>query len=167
MKNINAIKTFMQENGVHFEEEFYVDFGEKQEIFNIDNLKKFSISQDDEELYFTNDSGEEISCEEIGNILFNDDVHVITKNYFETMMNYYISISKICDDFNNNETECTKCPAWSCNDGCFFIDSYIPNGIVENLGIQHHLPIPRDYKYKIKFLCKCRDYKELIGDTNE
>lgn len=40
MKNINAIKTFMQENGVHFEEEFYVDFGEKQEIFNIDNLKK-------------------------------------------------------------------------------------------------------------------------------
>ena len=33
MKNINAIKTFMQENGVHFEEEFYVDFGEKQEIF--------------------------------------------------------------------------------------------------------------------------------------
>ena len=31
MKNINAIKTFMQENGVHFEEEFYVDFGEKQE----------------------------------------------------------------------------------------------------------------------------------------
>lgn len=83
------------------------------------------------------------------------------------MMNYYISISKICDDFNNNETECTKCPAWSCNDGCFFIDSYIPNGIVENLGIQHHLPIPRDYKYKNKFLCKCRDYKELIGDTNE
>ena len=165
MKNINAIKTFMQENGVHFEEEFYVDFGEKQEIFNINNFKKFSISQDDEEFYFTNDSGEEISCEEIGNILFNDDVHVITKNYFETMMKYYISISKICDDFNNNETECTKCPVWSCNDGCFFIDSYIANGIVENLGIQHHLPIPRDYKNK--FLCKCRDYKELIGDTNE
>lgn len=94
MKNINAIKTFMQENGVHFEEEFYVDFGEKQEIFNINNFKKFSISQDDEEFYFTNDSGEEISCEEIGNILFNDDVHVITKNYFETMMKYYISISK-------------------------------------------------------------------------
>lgn len=67
----------------------------------------------------------------------------------------------------NDKTECTKCPAWSCNDGCFFIDSYIPNGIVENLGIQHHLPIPRDYKYKNKFLCKCRDYKELIGDTNE
>lgn len=151
MKNINAIKTFMQENGVHFEEEFYVDFGEKQEIFNINNFKKFSISQDDEEFYFTNDSGEEISCEEIGNILFNDDVHVITKNYFETMMKYYISISKICDDFNNNETECTKCPVWSCNDGCFFIDSYIANGIVENLGIQHHLPIPRDYKYKINF----------------
>lgn len=103
----------------------------------------------------------------VDNILTHDDVHVITKNYFETMMKYYISISKICDDFNNNETECTKCPVWSCNDGCFFIDSYIANGIVENLGIQHHLPIPRDYKYKNKFLCKCRDYKELIGDTNE
>lgn len=166
MKNINAIKTFMQENGVHFEEEFYVDFGEKQEIFNIDNLKKFSISQDDEELYFTNDSGEEISCEEIGNILFNDDVHVITKNYFETMMNYYISISKICDDFNNNGSECNRCPVRS-DEGCFFIEDYIPNGIVEHLGFSHNYLVPKDYKYKNKLLCKYKNYKELVGDINE
>lgn len=167
MKNINAIKTFMQENGVHFEEEFYVDFGEKQEIFNIDNLKKFSISQDDEELYFTNDSGEEISYEEIGKIMFDDEVHVISKDYFEKMMNYYISISKLCDSFYNNGSECSRCPVCSDSDGCFFTDSYAKNGIIEHLNSSYVCFMPKDYKYKNKLLCKYKNYKELVGDINE
>ena len=39
MKNINMIKVFMKENEIDFDKEFYVDFGEEQEVFNIDNLK--------------------------------------------------------------------------------------------------------------------------------
>lgn len=39
MKNINMIKVFMKENGIDFDKEFYVDFGEEQEVFNIDNFK--------------------------------------------------------------------------------------------------------------------------------
>jgi hypothetical protein len=29
MKNINMIKVFMKENGIDFDKEFYVDFGEE------------------------------------------------------------------------------------------------------------------------------------------
>lgn len=39
MKNINMIKVFMKENEIDFDKEFYVDFGEEQEVFNIDNFK--------------------------------------------------------------------------------------------------------------------------------
>lgn len=35
MKNINMIKVFMKENEIDFDKEFYVDFGEEQEVFNI------------------------------------------------------------------------------------------------------------------------------------
>ena len=40
MKNEHLIKQFMEENGIDFDKEFYVDFGEEQEVFNIDNFKK-------------------------------------------------------------------------------------------------------------------------------
>lgn len=61
MKNINAIKVFMKENDIDFDKEFYVDFGEEQEVFNIDNFKKYTILQDDDYIYFEDDTGEDIS----------------------------------------------------------------------------------------------------------
>lgn len=165
MKNIHLIEQFMKENEIDFDEEFYVDFGEKQEVFNIDNLKKYSISKDDNYVYFTDDIGEEISYEKMGKIIFDDVVHVISNAYFEKMMNYYISISKLCDSFYNNGLECSRCPVRS-DEGCFFIEDYIPNGIVEHLGFSHNYLVPKDYKYKNKLLCKYKNYKELINDVD-
>ena len=43
MKNINMIKVFMKENGIDFDKEFYVDFGEEQEVFNILFYKMMTI----------------------------------------------------------------------------------------------------------------------------
>ena len=63
MKNINAIKVFMKENDIDFDKEFYVDFGEEQEVFNIDNFKKYTILQNDDYIYFEDDTGEDISYE--------------------------------------------------------------------------------------------------------
>lgn len=63
MKNINMIKVFMKENGIDFDKEFYVDFGEEQEVFNIDNFKKYTILQNDDYIYFEDDTGEDISYE--------------------------------------------------------------------------------------------------------
>ena len=166
MKNINAIKVFMKENGIDFDKEFYVDFGEEQEVFNIDNFKKYTILQNDDYIYFEDDTGEDISYEKMGKIMFDDEVHVISKDYFEKMMNYYISISKLCDSFYNNGSECNRCPVQS-DEGCFFIEDYIPNGIVEHLGFSHNYLVPKDYKYKNKLLCKYKNYKELVGDINE
>lgn len=166
MKNINSIKIFMRENSITFDEDFYVDFGEKQETFNIDNLKKFVIVQEEDNIYFNNDSGEEITYEEIGNIIFNEEVHVITKEYFEKMMKYYISISKLCNEFDNNKTECIKCPVYERYNGCFFVESYRPNGIVEHLGDLDKLILPRCYKYKGRLLHEYKNYKELIDNVN-
>lgn len=120
MKNINMIKVFMKENGIDFDKEFYVDFGEEQEVFNIDNFKKYTILQNDDYIYFEDDTGEDISYEKMGKIMFDDEVHVISKDYFKKMMNYYISISKLCDSFYNNGSECRRCPVCSDSDGCFF-----------------------------------------------
>lgn len=68
MKNINMIKVFMKENGIDFDKEFYVDFGEEQEVFNIDNFKKYTILQNDDYIYFEDDTGEDISYEKMGKI---------------------------------------------------------------------------------------------------
>lgn len=167
MKNINAIKVFMKENDIDFDKEFYVDFGEEQEVFNIDNFKKYTILQDDDYIYFEDDTGEDISYEKMGKIMFDDEVHVISKDYFEKMMNYYISISKLCDSFYNNGSECSRCPVCSDSDGCFFTDSYAKNGIIEHLNSSYVCFMPKDYKYKNKLLCKYKNYKELVGDINE
>ena len=63
MKNINMIKVFMKENEIDFDKEFYVDFGAEQEVFNIDNFKKYTILQNDDYIYFEDDTGEDISYE--------------------------------------------------------------------------------------------------------
>ena len=83
MKNEHLIKQFMEENGIDFDKEFYVDFGEEQEVFNIDNFKKYTILQNDDYIYFEDDTGEDISYEKMGKIMFDDEVHVISKDYFE------------------------------------------------------------------------------------
>ena len=166
MKNINMIKVFMKENGIDFDKEFYVDFGEEQEVFNIDNFKKYTILQNDDYIYFEDDTGEDISYEKMGKIMFDDEVHVISKDYFKKMMNYYISISKLCDSFYNNGSECRRCPVCSDSDGCFFTDSYAKNVIIEHLNSSYICFMPKDYKYKNKLLCKYNNYKELVDDVD-
>lgn len=166
MKNEHLIKQFMEENGIEFNKPFYVDFGEEQEVFNIDNFKKYTILQNDDYIYFEDDTGEDISYEKMGKIMFDDEVHVISKDYFKKMMNYYISISKLCDSFYNNGSECRRCPVCSDSDGCFFTDSYAKNGIIEHLNSSYICFMPKDYKYKNKLLCKYNNYKELVDDVD-
>ena len=133
MKNINMIKVFMKENEIDFDKEFYVDFGEEQVVFNFYIFKKYTILQNDDYIYFEDDTGEDISYEKMGKIMFDDEVHVISKDYFKKMMNYYISISKLCDSFYNHCSECRICPLCSDIVCCFFFYCYAKNGIIEHL----------------------------------